>query len=166
MKPLPSLLTLLLSLALGIPALGRENRCHLPLELWAEHLSEQLPLFVNLAQGRAGLSGYTLLVGQAETRPFTPAELAAYGIPQTPDRVAWLYLTTWEQRLQPPKPDRRSFFFRLILARRQDWDPWQLVRVEMLTLEGQTEEVSDGLVAQAVRLWQRQGCPAAADYRL
>jgi len=150
---------------LGIPVLARQNRCAVPLETWAATLTEQLPLFLNLAQAQAGLSGYTLLISQLETRPFTPAELSAYGIPDTPDTLAWVYLTTLEQRLLPPI-DQRSFFFRLIVARRQDRDPWQVVRTEMLTLHGQTQDVSDGLVAQGVRLWQRQGCPTAADYRL
>ncbi|GAB4217743.1 MAG: hypothetical protein OHK0012_23390 [Synechococcales cyanobacterium] len=156
----------ILSIAWATPAWARVNRCADPLGTWADHLSQHLPLFFNLQQSRAGLSGYTLLVSRVEAQPLNAQALQALGIPNTPDTVAWIYLTTLEQHLQQTPPDQRSFYFRLTVARRQDRDPWLLVRTELLTLEGRQENVSDGLVAQAVRLWQEQGCPVPQDYQL
>ncbi len=143
---------------------------------WAQALTAQLPLFLNLALSRSRSEFQVVLVGQPQVESFAAEELADSPSPLQGFR---LYFTTLERRLvlpqQPPRQDnplagRRSETLQLAyeayVLRARPGDPWQLVRLQVTGAGMPIRDVTHGLTAQAIRRWQQSGCPLAGDLEL
>ncbi len=175
-----------LSAALGLcclaAAAARGEVCAADPQTWAEALTEQLPLFLNLALSRSRSDFQVVLVGQPEVKLLSAEELAQL-LPDSPAPPAAqgfrLYFTTLERRLvlpqQPEQEDnplagRRSETLQLAyeayVLRATDGDPWQLVRLQVTGSGIPIRDVTNGLTAQAVRRWQQAGCPLTSDLEL
>ncbi|MEN9226051.1 MAG: hypothetical protein Q6L60_08875 [Thermostichus sp. HHBFW_bins_43] len=165
----------------SLPALsqGKGERCLADPQAWAEALTEQLPLFLNLALSRARSDFQVVLVGEPEVEPVTLQEVLP-GIAAGSSLQAFrLYFTTLERRLilasEPennsnPLAGRRSESIQLAyeayVLRLSPRDPWQLVRLQVTGLGVAIRDVTDGITAQAIRSWQQSGCPLTGDLEL
>lgn len=175
-----------LSVALGLCCLtataARGEVCAADPQTWAEALTEQLPLFLNLALSRARSDFQVVLVGRPEAELLSAEELAQL-LPDSPAASASqgfrLYFTTLERRLvlpqQPEREDnplagRRSETLQLAyeayVLRATPGDPWQLVRLQVTGAGVPVRDVTEGLTAQAIRRWQEAGCPLTGDLEL
>ncbi len=169
-----------LSVALGLrslpaaPASG--DACLAPPQVWAEALTEQLPLFLNLALSRSRSEFQVVLVGKPEVEMLSPQELAQV-LPDTATAAEAfrLYFTTLERRLVLPQQGnplagRRSETLQLAyeayVLRARSGDPWRLVRLQVTGAGIPIRDVTEGLTAQAIRRWQQSGCPLTGDLEL
>lgn len=171
-----------------VPARG--ETCLAAPQVWAEALTEQLPLFLNLALSRSRSEFQVVLVGKPEVEmlsPGSPARLRQQELaPVLPDTATAvspeafrLYFTTLERRLvlpQHPQKEgnslagRRSETLQLAyeayVLRATPGDPWQLVRLQVTGAGVPVRDVTEGLTAQAIRRWQEAGCPLTGDLEL
>lgn len=155
------------------------ERCLAEPQTWAEGLTEQLPLFLNLALSRSRSEFQVVLVGEPEVEPLSSLE--GLPIPTTGSLPQGfrLYFTTLERRLvldpnsetsQNPLAGRRTESIQLAyeayLIRSTFRDPWQLVRLQVTGSGTAIRDVTDGITAQAIRSWQQAGCPLTGDLEL
>ena len=171
-----------LSVALGLcslpAALASGDACLAPPQVWAEALTEQLPLFLNLALSRSRSEFQVVLVGKPEVEPLSAEELAQL-LPETATAAEAfrVYFTTLERRLVLPQPPqgnplagRRSETLQLAyeayVLRARSGDPWRLVRLQVTGAGIPIRDVTEGLTAQAIRRWQQSGCPLTGDLEL
>lgn len=171
-----------------VPARG--ETCLAAPQVWAEALTEQLPLFLNLALSRSRSEFQVVLVGKPEVEMLSPRSLArlrqqelAPVLPDTATAVSpeafRLYFTTLERRLvlpQHPQKEgnslagRRSETLQLAyeayVLRAAPGDPWRLVRLQVTGSGIPIRDVTNGLTAQAIRRWQQSGCPLTGDLEL
>ncbi|WP_244349902.1 hypothetical protein [Thermostichus vulcanus] len=172
-------------LGLGLfsqPALSQAKgeRCWAEPQLWAEGLTEQLPLFLNLALSRSRSEFQVVLVGEPEVEPLEDLPIPTTGSPPQGFR---LYFTTLERRLvldptpdtdtkkgQNPLAGRRTeniqLAYEAYLIRSTPRDPWQLVRLQVTGSGVPIRDVTEGITAQAIRSWQQAGCPLTGDLEL
>ncbi|MEN9220865.1 MAG: hypothetical protein Q6M04_00350 [Thermostichus sp. BF3_bins_97] len=180
------LLSLGLSVAtvLGLwcnPALSqmRGERCLADPQAWSEALTEQLPLFLNLALSRARSDFQVVLVGEPEVEPVASQEILPDIATGSSLQAFRLYFTILERRLilgsdqeedANPLAGRRSETIQLAyeayVLRSSPRDPWQLVRLQVTGSGVAIRNVTDGLTAQAIRSWQQSGCPLTGDLEL
>ncbi|MFS8855973.1 hypothetical protein NW851_02865 [Synechococcus sp. H55.7] len=158
------------------PASG--EACLAAPQVWAEALTEQLPLFLNLALSRSRSEFQVVLVGKPEVEMLPPQELAQVFSDTTTAAEAFrLYFTTLERRLVLPQhpqdnplAGRRSETLQLAyeayVLRARSGDPWQLVRLQVTGAGIPIRDVTEGLTAQAIRRWQQSGCPLTGDLEL
>jgi len=171
-----------------VPARG--EACLAAPQVWAKALTEQLPLFLNLALSRSRSEFQVVLVGKPEVEilsPKSPAHLREQELAQVlPDSATAaspeafrLYFTTLERRLvlatpaessANPLAGRRSETLQLAyeayVLRADPGDPWQLVRLQVTGSGIPIRDVTNGLTAQAIRRWQQSGCPLTGDLEL
>ncbi|MEN9230282.1 MAG: hypothetical protein Q6L68_05200 [Thermostichus sp. DG02_5_bins_236] len=173
----------------GLPALSqaRGEHCLADPQTWAAGLTEQLPLFLNLALSRSRSEFQVVLVGEPEVEPLVGQALAHLSsleglpIPATgsPPQGFQLYFTTLERRLvlkphtersQNPLVGRHTESIQLAyeayVLRSTPRDPWQLVRLQVTGSGVAIRDVTDGITAQAIRSWQQAGCPLTGDLEL
>ncbi len=148
--------------------LARGQGCGGDPPTWAAGLTEQLPLFLNLALSRSRSEFQVVLVGKPEVEPLS-------GVPFS--EGFRLYFTTLERRLvvdplwaEKSWAGRRTESIQLAyeadVFRSSPADPWQLVRLRVTGPGVAIRDVTNGLTAQAIRSWQRAGCPLPDDLDL
>lgn len=162
----------------GLPALSQASgeHCLADPQTWAEGLTEQLPLFLNLALSRSRSEFQVVLVGKPEVEPLEELPIPTTG--SSPEGFR-LYFTTLERRLVLPPHVERSdnplagrrtesiqLAYEAYVLRSTPRDPWQLVRLQVTGSGVAIRDVTDGVTAQAIRNWQQAGCPLTGDLEL
>ncbi len=165
----------------GDPALsqGRGERCLADPQTWAEALTEQLPLFLNLALSRSRSDFQVVLVGPPEVETLSAQQVLPGTATGASLQAFRLYFTTLERRLvlapdlgndSNPLAGRRSESLQLAyeayVLRAAPGNPWQLVRLQVTGSGVAIRDVTNGITAQAIRSWQQSGCPLTGDLEL
>ncbi|MGQ9836851.1 MAG: hypothetical protein ACUVRV_02505 [Cyanobacteriota bacterium] len=158
------------------PSQARGEHCLADPQTWAEGLTEQLPLFLNLALSRSRSEFQVVLVGEPEVEPLESLAIPTTGSPPQGFR---LYFTTLERRLVLDPDSERSenplsgrhtesiqLAYEAYVLRSTPRDPWQLVRLQVTGSGVAIRDVTDGITAQAIRNWQQAGCPLTGDLEL
>ncbi len=149
-------------------------------QLWSEILTAQLPLFANIELARVKASYRVILVSPPEVVVLSPEELAALGVTDPNEAVFQLYFSTLERRLvkgsDPDIPASDSFEGRrtdtlnlayrayITRSRTPAQSPWTLFSLQVKGPGVPPRDISEGAIAQAIRAWQRGGCPAPTDF--
>jgi hypothetical protein len=163
------------------PALsqGSGERCLAEPQTWSEALTEQLPLFLNLALSRSRSDFQVVLVGNPEVETLSAQQVLPDTATGASLQAFRLYFTTLERRLilptdlgndSNPLAGRRSESLQLAyeayVLRAAPGDPWQLVRLQVTGSGVAIRDVTNGITAQAIRSWQQSGCPLTGDLEL
>ncbi|MEN9202446.1 MAG: hypothetical protein Q6K80_12140 [Thermostichus sp. DG_1_6_bins_120] len=161
----------------GVSNFGQGQGCLAEPQSWAAALTEQLPLFLNLALSRSQSDFQVVLVGEPEVELLSSLEGLSTPTTASPPEGFRLYFTTLERRLvlaaapdENPLGGRRTESIQLAyeayVLRSTPQDPWQLVRLQVTGAGIAIRDVTNGITAQAIRNWQQAGCPSMGDLEL
>ena len=153
------------------PTTVESDSCRADIQVWADSLTAQLPLFANLERARLQTAFRVVLVGIPELEPLAPEEQVQLGVDPA-DQVFRLYFSTLERQITMGSPasedpnllsgrrsDQVQLAHRAYVVRRQNTDPWRLFSLELKGPGIPSRDVSEGGMAQAIRRWQQSGCP-------
>jgi hypothetical protein len=162
-----ALVSLNRSLALAQSFCGSES------QLWAQSLTDNLPLYSNLELVRSGGTYRILLVSLPEVIPLSGEEVLRLGLDPQKNEVILLYFSTLERRLvkgtDPEVPASDDFSDRSTQELRLAYEgyasrervpdaTWRLISLAVKGPGNPPRDISEGAIAQAIRAWQEGGC--------
>ncbi|MEO0852261.1 MAG: hypothetical protein AAFY15_01985, partial [Cyanobacteria bacterium J06648_11] len=146
-------------------------------DVWAETMTAQLATYANRQFARMRSTFHVTLVGFPEVEVLSTARAARLGVESETEEVAQLVFSTSERRryawddgtASTPSLQRHYVAY---LSRQSVTEPWYLAsliaaqpaRPSARGLAPHAETA--GILAGAIRTWQREGCPAPSDWHL
>ncbi len=148
--------------------------------VWSEAMTAQLPLYANLELARVEGRYRVLLVSVPEVVQLTSDDLLLLGVTDPDEDVFELYFSTIERRLakegsveipsaetfEGRRTDTLNLAYRAYVTRSTRQPQWRLFSLQVKAESIPTRDISEGAIAQAIRAWQRSGCPRPSDLEL
>ncbi|MEO0802001.1 MAG: hypothetical protein AAFY57_06970 [Cyanobacteria bacterium J06642_2] len=176
----------LLGILVAIGGLGRVlsaqalSICASEPEAWAETMTAQLPGYANREFARVGSLYHVTRVGFPEVNVLGEPEAAQLGVDSTTEEMVQLLFVTSERRQwswtdgAASTPTLQRHYLAYLARSRQSASdkPWQFIsliaaqpsRAPVAGVPPHSETA--GILGRAIRTWQHQGCPNAADFTL
>lgn len=161
----------------GIRPLQAASLCVSSSDLWAETMTAQLATYANRQFARMRSAYHVTLVSFPDVELLSAERVAQLGVESETEEVMQLSFSTSERRryawadgtASTPTLQRHYIAY---LSRQSAAEPWSLASLtaaQPVGLSGRglaPHPETAGILAGAIRTWQREGCPAPSDWQL